>query len=336
MASDRWRLISQIYNDASRLPAGARDAFIHDACAGDTQLEREVRSLTAQPSSDSLFAGVMRQGSAAVLDAASAPRPSRLGRFEVRALLGAGGMGEVYQAHDAALGRDVAIKLLPTAFTRDAERLLRFEREARILAALSHPHIAAIYGVEEIPDDAQADGGRRALVLELVDGDTLAHRLRRTRLSLGEVIDIARQIADALEAAHEKGIIHRDLKPANIKIRSDGVVKILDFGLAKAPGLDLTNGADFDRDHSPETAAGVLVGTPNYMSPEQARGAAVDKRADTWAFGCVLFEMLTGQLTFAGDTPADAIAAVLDREPDWSLLPPATPAGVRRLLHRCL
>jgi Tol biopolymer transport system component len=337
MASDRWRLLSRIYNDAARLSADARDAFIRDACAGDAELEREVRSLIAQPSSETVFSAMMQQGTAAVLDAASMPRPSRLGRFEVRGLLGAGGMGEVYHAHDASLGRDVALKLLPAAFTRDAERLVRFEREARILAALSHPHIAAIYGVEEIADDAAADGRHRALVLELVDGDTLADRLRRTRLPIGETIDIARQIADGLEAAHEKGIVHRDLKPANIKIRADGVVKILDFGLAKAVGQGLTSGAASDyRGDVAQTANGVIVGTPAYMSPEQARAGVVDKRADTWAFGCVLFEMFTGQRAFRGDTPADSIAAVLNEEPEWSLLPSATPAGVRRLLRRCL
>jgi eukaryotic-like serine/threonine-protein kinase len=329
MAVDRWRLISRIYHQTLGLPADARDAFIREACDGDAQLERDVRSLVAQPSSDSVFEAAMREGSPAVLAAASSSCPSRLGRFEVRALLGAGGMGEVYQAHDASLGRDVAVKLLPTAFTRDPERLARFEREARILAALSHPQIAAIYGVEEIPDGNDAQGCR-GLVLELVDGDTLADRLRRSRLSIAEAIEIALQIADGLEAAHDKGVVHRDLKPANIKIRADGVVKILDFGLAKAEVAGPQIAPVM------ETADGVVLGTPPYMSPEQARGGSIDRRTDTWAFGCVLFEMLSGQAAFAGDTPADTIAAVLDRDPDWAALPPATPDGVRRLLRRCL
>jgi Tol biopolymer transport system component len=337
MASDRWRLVSGIYHEALGRPAGERDRFIREACEGDSQLEHEVRSLLAQPASSSVFDAVVQRASADLVDAASSRIPRRLGRFEVRTLLGAGGMGEVYQAHDATLGRDVAIKLLPTAFTRDTDRLVRFEREARILASLSHPQIAAIYGIEEIAEDGDADVGRRALVLELVDGDTLADRLHRGRLAVGEAIEIARQIADGLEAAHDRGVVHRDLKPANIKVRSDGVVKILDFGLAKAVGLDSAMGAAAaPRADAAETATGVILGTPAYMSPEQARGGLVDKRTDAWAFGCVVFEMLTGESPFAGDSAADAIAAVVNKEPDWSLLPPATPDSVRRLLRRCL
>jgi Tol biopolymer transport system component len=328
MAADRWGLISRIYHDAVGLADDRRDAFIREACDGDAQLERDVRSLVAQPSSESVFEAVMRQGSAAVLPSSSCP--SRLGRFEVRAFLGAGGMGEVYQAHDASLGRDVAVKLLPPAFTGDVERLARFEREARILAALNHPQIAALYGIEELTGDGDAPGGLRALVLELVDGDTLAARLGRSRLSIDEAVEIARQIADGLEAAHDKGVVHRDLKPANIKIRSDGVVKILDFGLAKAETPDLRQAS------AVETAGGVVLGTPAYMSPEQARGGIVDRRTDIWAFGCVLFEMLCGQAAFAADTAADTLAAVLGRDPDWTALPPATPDAVRRLLRRCL
>jgi Tol biopolymer transport system component len=335
MASDRWRLISQIYHEALGQPAEARDAFVHHACEGDAQLEHDVRSLIAQPSSESFFDAVLQQESAGVLGQAGQRLRARLGRFEVRGLLGAGGMGEVYRAFDATLGREVAIKVLPPTFTRDAERLVRFEREARILAALSHPHIASIYGLEEIADAIDQGATARALVLELVDGDTLAERLDRSQLSIGEAIEIARQIADGVEAAHDKGVVHRDLKPANIKIRSDGVVKILDFGLAKAEGLS-GGSASGRRSDSAETARGVILGTPAYMSPEQARGGVVDKRADVWAFGCVLFEMLAGRAPFGGDTPADTLAAVLDREPDWTLLPPATPDGVHRLLRRCL
>ena len=254
----------------------------------------------------------------------------RFGAYEVLALIGAGGMGEVYRARDANLGRDVAIKILPEIFSTDADRRARFEREARLLAALNHPHIAAIYGVEQID-------GARALVLELVDGDTLAERLARSPLPVSEALRAARQIADALDEAHEKGIVHRDLKPANIKITPDGIVKVLDFGLAKAAGGD---GSSPDRSQSPTvsigTRDGVILGTGAYMSPEQARGKAIDKRTDVWAFGCVLYEMLTGRAAFAGDTLSDTIAAILELEPDWSALPAATPAAVRRLISRCV
>jgi serine/threonine protein kinase len=241
-------------------------------------------------------------------------------------------MGEVYRAHDETLGREVAIKVLPPAFTAEPDRRARFEREARMLATLNHPHIGAIYGVEE------ADGVR-ALVLELVEGETLAERIAgpgRARgsetpgLSVSESLTIARQIAEALEAAHEKGIVHRDLKPANIKITPDGAVKVLDFGLAKVATPD-SLGSD-----PSQSRAGAVFGTAGYMSPEQARGHNVDKRADIWAFGCVLFEMLTGRAAFVGDTASDTIAKILEREPDWSALPSATPVAIRRLLFRCL
>jgi Tol biopolymer transport system component len=235
-------------------------------------------------------------------------------------------MGEVYRAKDSNLGRDVAIKVLPDTFAQDPERLARFEREARVLASLNHPHIAAIYAIEEA-------NGVRALVLELVEGPTLADRLSQGTVPVDEALAIARQIADALEAAHERGIVHRDLKPANIKLTPDGAVKVLDFGLAKA--FD-TSG---HRSQSPTvtgTRAGVILGSPAYMSPEQARGQTVDRRTDIWAFGCVLHEMLTGRTAFAGDTVSDTIARVLEREPDWTRLPKRTPAAVRRLLRRCL
>ena len=230
------------------------------------------------------------------------------------------------------LGRDVAIKVLPAEFTADPERRARLEREARILATLNHPHIGAIYGIEE------ADGVR-GLVLELVEGETLAERIAMVGpapgsdlhgLPITAALAIARQIADALDAAHEKGIVHRDLKPANIKITPDGAVKVLDFGLAKAASADSSS-----HDVS-QSRDGVILGTAAYMSPEQARGHSVDKRGDIWAFGCVLYEMLTGRLTFPGDTVSDTIAKILEREPDWSALPAATPAPIRRLLLRCL
>src|SRR5687767_9674517 len=249
----------------------------------------------------------------------------RIGVYEIQTLLGAGGMGEVYRARDTKLGRQVAIKILPHAFTSSPERLARFEREARILAALNHPHVAAIYGVEEAE-------GLHAIVLELVEGETLADRLVGGPVPVAEALAIARQIADALDAAHEKGIIHRDLKPANIKVTPDGVVKVLDFGLAKA-AIDELEGPAVTVGNTQE---GTILGTAAYMSPEQARGHAVDKRTDIWAFGCVLYELLTGQVAFAGETVSDTIAAILGQAPDWGALPPTTPPLVRRLLQRCL
>jgi Tol biopolymer transport system component len=237
-------------------------------------------------------------------------------------------MGEVYRARDPELGRDVAIKVLRPAFTEQTERLARFKREARSLAALNHPHIGAIYGLAE-------DNGRRGLVLELVEGETLSERLGRGRVPVAEALSIARQVADALEAAHGSGIIHRDLKPGNIKMTADGVVKVLDFGLAKIARSDEL-GSDLPGAAVNETADGVILGTAPYISPEQARGKAVDKRADIWAFGCVLYELLAGRVAFAGETISDRIAGVLGGEPDWDALPDTTPTAVRRLLHRCL
>ncbi len=261
----------------------------------------------------------------------------RLGAYEILGPLGAGGMGEVYRARDAKLQRDVAIKVLPAAFTQDAERLARFEREARLLASLNHPNIGAIYGVEDAASTGSGQAGGRALVLELVEGEGLGDRIRILRgLPIADALAIARQIADALDAAHERGIVHRDLKPANIRITPDGVVKVLDFGLAKPSG----DAQAADLAHSPTTVGltveGTLLGTAPYMSPEQARGKLVDKRTDIWAFGCVLYEMLTNRRAFAGETTSDTIAAILEHEPDWSALPSATPALVRRLLKRCL
>jgi len=256
---------------------------------------------------------------------------ARLGPYEILSALGAGGMGEVYRARDTKLGRDVAIKILPQVFSNDPERLARFEREARMLAALNHPNIGAIYGLEEA-------GGVSALVLELVEGETLADRIRRGPAPVTEALTIARQIADALDAAHEKGIIHRDLKPANIQVTPGGVVKVLDFGLAKAAaGEGLLPGST----QSPTvtvgaTREGTIMGTVAYMSPEQARGQAVDKRTDIWAFGCVSYEMLTGHVAFRGETVSDTIAAILGREPDWAALPATMPPMVARVLQRAL
>ena len=255
---------------------------------------------------------------------------SRLGPYEITVPIGAGGMGQVYRARDTNLGRDVAIKVLPDLFAEDPERLARFQREAQVLASLNHPNIASIYGLEEVE-------GVRALVLELVEGPTLAERIAQGPIPLDEVLPIAKQIAEGLEAAHEKNIIHRDLKPANVKLREDGTVKVLDFGLAKA--LEGDEGSD--PSESPTmtaaaTRAGVIMGTAAYMSPEQARGKTVDRRADIWAFGVVLWEMLTGRRLFAGETVTDTLAAVIREELDWNKLPSDTPAPIREILRRSL
>jgi eukaryotic-like serine/threonine-protein kinase len=281
---------------------------------------------------------------------------ARLGPYEIQSALGAGGMGEVYRARDTKLDRSVAIKILPESFAHDPDRLARFEREAKTLAALNHSNIATVYGL------AEADG-RQAIAMELVEGQTLADRLTGpaeagphrkdvgsgfSRIGLDEALAIARQIAEALEAAHEQGIIHRDLKPANIKVRSDGTVKVLDFGLAKALDTSVRpEGRAYDNrealSHSPTitspaglTGMGMLLGTAAYMAPEQARGKPVDKRVDIWAFGCVLYEMLTGCRAFEGEDVAETIGAVIHKEPAWSALPSNTPPGILRVLRRCL
>ena len=252
------------------------------------------------------------------------------GHFEVTGVLGAGGMGEVYRARDTRLGRDVALKLLPDAFAADADRLARFQREAELLASLNHPNIAQIYGIEE-------DGGVRALVLELVDGPTLEARIARGPLPPDEVLAIAIQLADGLEAAHEAGVVHRDLKPANVKVQHDGTVKVLDFGLAKAlESAASGNRGDPSTWSSAATGAGVVVGTVAYMSPEQARGRAVDRRTDIWAFGAVLFEMLAGRKAFEGDDAAGILAEVLKTEPAWEALPGDVTPAVSAVLRRCL
>jgi len=259
---------------------------------------------------------------------------TRLGPYEITALIGAGGMGEVYRARDTKLNRDVALKILPDAFVLDGDRIARFRREAQVLASLNHPNIAAIYGFED-------RGSTHALVLELVEGPTLADRIVKGPIPLDEALPIAKQIAEALEAAHEQGIIHRDLKPANIKLRDDGTVKVLDFGLAKAmeplsaisPALTasptITTPAQM-------TGVGMILGTAAYMSPEQAKGRPADKRSDVWALGCVLYEMLTGKRAFEGEDVSDTLAAVLRADPGWNAVPSATPANIRTLLRRCL
>src|SRR5580704_17106917 len=285
MTPERWRQITELFHAAREHDPAQRDTFLADACREDPALQREVAAMLAGHEHAGPF------GEVPPFTPASRLEPGfSLGPYRIERLIGAGGMGEVYRARDTTLGRDVAIKILPPLFTSDPERLARFEREARMLAALNHPHIGAIYGVED------ADGVR-GLVLELVEGPTLADRLTAGPLPVTEALTIARQIADALDAAHERGIIHRDLKPANVKVTPNGRVKVLDFGLAKAfagdrTGDDPTNSPTFSRT---ATAQGVILGTAAYMSPEQARGHAVDKRTDMWAFGCVLYELLTGR-----------------------------------------
>jgi Tol biopolymer transport system component len=335
LTPDRWRQVEDLCHAVLTRPPAERTSFLAAACAGDPDLQREVESLLAGESSAEAF---MRVPAAAMAGSGVLEQPTnqlvgqRFGSYTIRALLGVGGMGEVYRAHDEMLGREVAIKVLPLAFTAAPERRARFEREARTLATLNHPHIGAIYGVEEA-------NGVRGLVLELVEGETLADRIAAgggiagaavRGLPVAEVLVIARQIADALEAAHEKGIVHRDLKPANIKVTPNGAVKVLDFGLAKAAGTENS------RPDATESRNGVILGTAAYMSPEQARGQTVDKRADVWAFGCVLYEMLTGRAAFAGETVSDTIVQILERQPDWSALPSDTPPALRRVLARCL
>src|SRR6516162_4215756 len=265
---------------------------------------------------------------------------TKIGPYEVVGALGAGGMGEVYRARDTKLNRDVALKVLPEAFARDPERMVRLRREAQVLASLNHPNIATIHGLEE-------SNGVHALVMELVEGPTLAERIRGSAdvgavreppLELDESLHIAKQIAEGLEYAHERGIIHRDLKPANVKVRPDGTVKILDFGLAKA--LEETPAAG-SIDISPTMSAaasreGIILGTAAYMSPEQARGKTLDRRCDIWSFGAVLFEMLSGKQAFAGEDVSQTLAAVIMKEPDWNALPATTPASIQRLVRRCL
>ena len=331
MIPDRWRKLEQLFQSALTLGEAERAAFLADACRDDDELRREVELLLSTPASSGSEDARAAGGPTLPGDLGSAVLTGRrFGPYQLTARLGVGGMGEVYRARDPRLGRDVAIKVLPARFTSDRGRLARFEQEARVLAVLNHPCIGAIYGLED-------SDGLRGLVLELVEGETLADRLARGPVPVLEALRIAAQIADAIEAAHDRGVVHRDLKPANIKITPAGLVKVLDFGLAKAIEDEGTNSA---ASRSPTLAGvteqGVIVGTPAYMSPEQARGEAVDKRTDVWAFGCVVYEMLTGRSVFAGKTLFDTIAAVLRQEPDWSRLPPDAPPGTVRLLRSCL
>ena len=335
MPPERWPAIERLYHAACALPAGDRAAFLARECGGDAALQREVESLLAEDGATPHF---LSEPALAVAGAqfADATRSNligrRIGTYEIQALLGAGGMGEVYRARDIQLGRDVAIKVLPSAFLADRDRLARLEREARVLASLNHAHIGAIYGLERVDHSP-------VLVLELVNGEMLAERIARGPIPVDEALQIARQIADALAAAHEHGIIHRDLKPTNIKVTDGDTVKVLDFGLAKAAGPAAASSADAMSAPTLEphaTQPGIILGTAAYMSPEQAAGKPVDKRSDLWAFGAVLLEMLTGRQVFKGDTASHVLAAVLKDDPDWTTLPANTAASIRRLLRRCL
>src|SRR5262245_57236984 len=300
MNEDRWRKIEELYHAARLLNDSARASFLTAATEDDAELRREVESLLVSGASSPGFLDEPLQvsGAAARVSNASSLSGKRIGTYSVHERIGAGGMGEVYRAHDSKLRRDVAFKVLAADLIGEQDHLRRFRSEAHALAALNHPNIAAIYGLEE------ADGVT-ALVMELVDGSTLGDRILQGAIPVDEALPIATQIAEALEAAHERGIVHRDLKPANIKLRSDGTVKVLDFGLAKAvgPAASVPNLSQHVTNTAPPvTATGVIVGTAAYMSPEQAAGKTVDHRTDIWAFGCVLFEMLTGRAAFAGDT----------------------------------
>jgi len=339
MGSESRDRLSELYSAALERGPEARRAFVREACGDDEALRSELESLLGYVPAASAFleTPVARVASDTNVNQVDVTG-RRFGPYTVTGRLGAGGMGEVYRARDTRLERDVAIKILPEHFTSDPERRARFAREARLLATLNHPHIGAIYGLEDLDDGV-------ALVLELVEGPTLADRLARDPLGVTDALTLGRQITEALDAAHAKGIVHRDLKPANVvlqgagpggRVTSETRVKILDFGLARpvedAIDSDVTDpNRSFDR-----TADGRILGTPSYMSPEQARGQSVDKRADVWAFGCVLFEMLSGRRAFSGDTMTDTLARVLEHEPDWAALPAATPTAVRKLLRRCL
>src|SRR5688572_28446433 len=320
-------------------------------CGGDRALQTDVESLLAadgshgsvfEQSVDRDIRGRVFSAVAGVLDhQTSALTPGeRFGMYEITGLLGAGGMGCVYRARDTTLGREVALKVLRDLWLANPERRARFDREARLLASLNHPNIGSIYGVHEGEPSPGSGLAIKALVLELVEGETLADRIglqsaSRRGLPIDEVVSIASQVIEALEAAHEAGIVHRDLKPANVKITPAGRVKVLDFGLAKAMGggSGLLGSPTITVEGTPDAA---LLGTAPYMSPEQARGRTVDKRTDIWAFGCVLYEMLTGSPAFAGDGVAEVLASVITAEPDWTALPADTPAALRLSVRRCI
>ena len=327
--------VEQICHAALALQPADRAAFVAEACAGDERMRREVQSLLRHESKIDGFLVEPALLAAAQRIAEESERTligRQIGIYHIQSLLGTGGMGEVYSARDTKLNRVVAIKVLLPALANDPDRLERFGREAQLLASLNHPHIAQIHGFETA-------GGLHALVMELIEGPTVADRMTQAEIPIDEALAISKQIVAALAASHEQGIIHRDLKPANIKVRPDGIVKVLDFGLAKAFASDVTAAQSIAPSPTvaiDATRVGVILGTAAYMSPEQVRGLRVDTRADIWAFGCVLYEMLTGRRAFMGETIPETLAAILEREPDWNALPSSTPGGIRELLRRCL
>ena len=346
MTPDREEQVERLCHEALVLDEAERAAFLARACGGDEALLREVSSLLPHDEAAERFLDVPALSLIAQRvtgqEGASAPRNgssaadtlapgARFGLYEVLSVIGIGGMGEVYRARDTRLHRDVALKVLPDRFSRNMERLARFEREAHVLASLSHPNIATIHGIEHVD-------GISALVLEVVEGQTLAERLRRGPLPIDESLEIAHQIAEALEAAHERGIVHRDLKPANVMVTLENRVKLLDFGVAKVfdDATAATASTSISNDATGDTQPGLVPGTAAYMSPEQARGEVIDRRSDIWAFGCVLFEMLTGRLPFQGRSVAESLANLLDGHAEFEALPKATPVATRRLLRLCL
>jgi non-specific serine/threonine protein kinase len=335
MKPERFQQVEKLYHACLDHPALERLGFLEEACGGDTELFREVQSLLASRDQENGLLDVSAVNLAAELISQNpGTRPDWLGRtvlhYRIEEKIGEGAMGVVYRAHDTKLGRKVAIKFLPEVLAGNPRQLERFEREARVLAALNHPNIGGIYAIEE-------EAATRYLVLELVPGDTLAERLCSHAFAVDEALRISSQIAEALEAAHQKGIIHKDLKPANIKVTPENRIKVLDFGIAKYLARS-TEDLELDRRDVKEavTTEGVILGTLPYMSPEQARGKPLDKRTDIWSFGCVLYELLARRRPFEGDTIADITAAVLARDPDWSVLPNSVPKGIRLLLARCL
>jgi serine/threonine protein kinase/Tol biopolymer transport system component len=326
MRTELWRRAEEVFHAALEQPPEARRAFLDGACGQDPELRRQVDLLVSAEENAGSF--LSKAGVADVTETSGATGSlagRQLGHYRIVSPLGVGGMGEVYRAHDTKLSRDVALKMLPHQLARDRERVSRFRREARTLASLNHPRIAAIYGLEEFD-------GTDFLVLELVEG-----KHPSGPLPIAEVLRIGAQIADALAAAHARGIIHRDLKPANVMVTSEGQVKVLDFGLAKAVyGRDEESPTQLETGTVDQSFTGHVIGTPAYMSPEQARGERVDQRTDIWSFGCLLYELLTGERIFRAGTLQETIAAVLERDPDWQRLPAKTPAKVRQLLQRCL
>jgi serine/threonine protein kinase/tetratricopeptide (TPR) repeat protein len=334
VSQERWQKVEELFRAAMERAPGDRSVWLENACKDDPDIRRIVELLLARETQADEFPLAPTQQD---ISLSTRPGPllgSQLGPYHIVSPLGAGGMGEVYRGHDTKLGRDVAIKTLPPEFARDADRLARLRREARTLAALNHPNIAAIYGLEQ-------SGDVDFLVLELVEGETLAEQIeKKGPLPIERVLDCARQVAEALESAHGQGIVHRDLKPGNVKITPQGRIKVLDFGLAKALRANELS-QDLSRtmvESVPPAQSGIghIVGTPSYMSPEQALGLDADKPMDIWAFGCLLYELLSGRRAFKGLTARETLAAVLDRDPDWGFLPRKTPRQIRDLLHKCL